>query len=598
MDRGEIDSWAAASLFGGFSGVIGAQLGGQTERLNLAAGEWLFRQGSPADDAYLVVSGRIEIVSEHPTEVVLRQVKRGEMLGELALLMGGCRTTSARASRDSELTRLSRAQFERLLTSPTFVFGLLRAMAGQLTSLSSPSVEPSGPDTIAVVGLEPAAPAARIATELTIGIRAFSSVEELRSDAGTSGSEFRNRLKRAEADSQHVVLAAGCDPSDPWTHFCTREADVIIAVTTGSLTPRWRPRLDALRGCELMVLDAPVTSELLAIAPRETQVVHGESALRHAIGATARRLAGRAVGLVLSGGGARGLAHLGALEELEKTGMVIDRYAGVSMGAIISGLAACGASSGDIIAMCRRLMLEHNPSTDYTFPAYSLIRGVRTRRALQELFGERRIEELSRRWFCITSDIIARELIVHRTGSMADAVYSSLALPGVYPPIPTPDGRLLVDGGVMDNLPVQTMAQRAEGPIIAVDVSRRLAMPPPARRAGVERLARRLRRLLTGYEQRLPMLRETIHWTIALGSTDTVNAALTHADLVISPRVEGIGILDWDELPRALEIGRRAAREALEAAAPQLASWEHSSVQRHEEQLRDGAWVAAGRGPV
>jgi predicted acylesterase/phospholipase RssA len=117
------------------------------------------------------------------------------------------------------------------------------------------------------------------------------------------------------------------------------------------------------------------------------------------------------------------------------------------------------------------------------------------------------------------------------------------------------------------------MARTAEGPIIAVDVSQRLGMTPSAARPGLERIARRMRRMLTGYEQPVPALRETIHWTIALGSNDTVNAALKHADLVISPRVEGIRILDWSQLPRALEIGRRAAREALESALPQIESW-------------------------
>jgi NTE family protein len=82
-----------------------------------------------------------------------------------------------------------------------------------------------------------------------------------------------------------------------------------------------------------------------------------------------------------------------------------------------------------------------------------------------------------------------------------------------------------------------------------------------------------MRRALTGYDERLPALPETISGSIALGSSDTVNAALQHADLVISPRVEGVGMLDWRQLPRAVEIGRRAAREALEAAGPQLASW-------------------------
>ena len=150
---------------------------------------------------------------------------------------------------------------------------------------------------------------------------------------------------------------------------------------------------------------------------------------------------------------------------------------------------------------------------------------------------------------------------------MADAVYSSMALPGIYPPIPTVNGRLLVDGGVMDNLPVETMARRAEGPIIAVDVSQRLSGAPSAARPGLERLARRTRRLLTGHERPMPPLRETIHWTIALGSNDTVAAGMRHADLVISPRVEGIGILEWKQLPRALEIGRQAAREALQRGA-------------------------------
>lgn len=573
MERDDSESWAAVPLFGGFSGVIGAQLSDQTERISLAAGEWLFREGDRADHAYVVHSGRVEIVAHHPTEVVLRQVKRSEMIGELALLTGGLRTTSARACRDSELTQLSRTQFEKLLASPTFAFGLLRAMADQVSSHTAPSVEPTTPGTIAVIALDPAAPAARIGAELTTRIAARRRVEELKPDADRDESEFRGLLKRTEARTQHVVLTAGCGSSDPWTRFCVREADVVIAVTTGSPSADWLQNSKMLEGCELIVLDAPLSAELLAAAPREVQVVRGETALRAAIGATARRLAGQAVGLVLSGGGARALAHLGVLEELEKAGIVIDRYAGASMGAIVSGLAARGASSGEIIEMCRRLMLDNNPSSDYTVPAYSLIRGAKTRRALQEVFGDHRIEELPRRWFCVASDIVARELIVHRTGRMADAVYSSMALPGVYPPIPTEDGRLLVDGGVMDNLPVETMARRTEGPIIAVDVSQRLGMPPPARRPGLERVARRMRRALTGYEQRLPALRETIHWTIALGSTDTVNAALKHADLVISPRVEGIGILDWSQLPRAVEIGRCAAREALEAAAPQVEAW-------------------------
>jgi predicted acylesterase/phospholipase RssA len=575
MERGNTDIWASP-LLAGFSGEVGARLTGQPDRVRLAAGEWLFREGEQADTAYLIRSGRIEIVIEHPSEVVVRQVKRGAMIGELALLINGVRSASARASRDTELTALSREHFEQLvLGSPGFALGLLRAMAGQVAANRAPAGAPTPPSTIAVVGLDAGAPAARIGAELTVALAAYRPADELKPDRDRNETEFRQLLKGAEARHDHVVLttdASGAE--DPWASFCLREADVVVAITTGSPSPAWLERAAVLRDCELIVIDAPLSAELeAAVAPREVQVVYGRSALNACIAGTARRLAGRSVGLVLSGGGARALAHIGVLQELERAGIVIDRFGGASMGAIVSGLAARGASAGEIIDLCRQVMLDSNPAKDYTLPVYSLIRGGKTRRALESVFGDQRIEELPRRWFCVTADLVSRQLIVHRTGRMADAIYSSMALPGIYPPIPTAEGRLLVDGGVMDNLPVESMAGWAEGPIIAVDVSQRLGVVALAPRPGLEHLARLTRSLLTGYERPMPALRETIHWTIALGSSDTVAAGMRHADLVISPQVEGIGILDWKQLPRALEVGRQAAREALDGARPMIESW-------------------------
>lgn len=575
MERANANTWSSP-LLAGFSGEVGARLTSEPERLELTAGEWLFHEGDRADSAYLIRSGRVEIVAEHPTEVVLRQVKRGALVGELALLMHGIRSVSARACRDTELTRLTREQFEELvLGSPIFALGLLRSMAAQVAGNRAPAAATTLPGAIAVVALDPAAPVARISAELGVALGTYRKIAELKPDVHRAQSDFRELLKRAEAAHEHVVLTTDSPTgSDAWSSFCLKEADVVIAVTTGSPSPSWLQRSPMLRDCELIVVDAPLSPDVhAALSPREVHVVRGAAALTPCVAGIARRLAGRSVGLVLSGGGARALAHIGVLEELEKTGLVIDRYAGASMGAIVSGLAARGTGSDGIMELCRRLVIDGNPSNDYTLPAYSLIRGMKARRALGEVFGNDRIEELQRRWFCVSSDLVARELIVHRTGAMADAVYSSMALPGIYPPIPTGDGRMLVDGGVIDNLPVEPMARRAEGPIIAVDVSQRLGMVPPAARPGLERLARRMRRLLTGNERPMPPLRETIHWTIALGSNDTVAAGIRHADLVISPHVEGIGILDWKQLPRALEVGRQAAREAIESAQSQIDSW-------------------------
>jgi NTE family protein len=204
-----------------------------------------------------------------------------------------------------------------------------------------------------------------------------------------------------------------------------------------------------------------------------------------------------------------------------------------------------------------------NPTNDFTIPTFSLVRGAKTRRLLDEEFGQRRIEELPTRFFCLSCDLVAREALIHRTGRLADAVFASLAIPGVFPPVATADGRLLVDGGVLDNLPVATMARSGEGPVIAVDVTGRVGQFGPARRPGLERLGRTLRRALTGSEARIPHLGETIMRTLTVGSIDTVAAARLHADLVITPAVESVGLMEWRALPRVRELGRRAAREAL-----------------------------------
>jgi len=183
------------------------------------------------------------------------------------------------------------------------------------------------------------------------------------------------------------------------------------------------------------------------------------------------------------------------------------------------------------------------------------------------VFGSARIEALPHRFFCVSCDLVARELVVHRTGLVRDSVYCSLAIPGVFPPVADGHDRLLVDGGVLDNLPVQTMARAGEGPIIAVDVSHRSGPPehPPRRR--LDRLAGPVRRVLTGSDAPLPRLAETLMRTLTLGSADTASAALRHADLVIVPEIEGVGLLQWDQLSRVRAIGREAARTALEGWA-------------------------------
>jgi predicted acylesterase/phospholipase RssA len=167
-------------------------------------------------------------------------------------------------------------------------------------------------------------------------------------------------------------------------------------------------------------------------------------------------------------------------------------------------------------------------------------------------FGQVAIEELDLGFSCGTAELHSGELVRHRFGALWERVAMSMTLPGLAPPVVSGQ-RVFVDGGVIDHLPVRSMAADGEGPIIAVDATSTLGRP---RGAGADASA--------------PPLRETLTRVLLLGSANTAKEAPRWANLVITPRSEGIGLLEFHQLDRAREAGRRAAREALGDAPAEL----------------------------
>jgi NTE family protein len=276
----------------------------------------------------------------------------------------------------------------------------------------------------------------------------------------------------------------------------------------------------------------------------------------------ARRLCGRSVGLVLSGGGARAFAHIGVIEQLEAAGIVIDRIAGVSMGAFLGGLYAAGLDPEEIDAIAYENWVRRYPLNDWRFPRHSLLQGERFREMLEGVFGEVRFEELERSFLCASADLRRSELVVHRHGMLMDRVGTSMCLPVLAPPQVRGE-RLLIDGGLIDNLPVATMAELGEGPLIAVDI--RAGDGPSSRKRSEN--GDGLVEAAAGFTDRPPPgLGETLGRLFLLASSNTAQASRKHANLVIEPRSPGVGLLEFHQIDAAVEAGRRAAEAALEAA--------------------------------
>jgi predicted acylesterase/phospholipase RssA len=279
------------------------------------------------------------------------------------------------------------------------------------------------------------------------------------------------------------------------------------------------------------------------------------------IARAARRLSGTSLGIVLSGGGARAFSHIGVLEELTAAGVTIDRVAGVSMGAVIGALFAMGHDADEMDAICFDEWVQRRPLGDYTVPRHSLIRGDRFRSMLHRTFGTLLIEELPLSFMCCSAELRSGRLEIARYGSLWEAVAFSICLPVIAPP--QVRGReMFIDGSLVDNLPIRVMAEMGEGPIIAVDV--KAAFERSNRRGPAVAPARGDR------HPRPPSLGETLTRVLLLGSENTTEAARRHADVLIMPRAEGVGLLEFHQLDTAREAGRVAAREALERAPAAL----------------------------
>jgi NTE family protein len=510
--------------------------------VHVHAGDVVIRQGDAADRLFLVRSGRLRVVVEQEDgPKTVRELGAGAAIGELALLTGSPRSATVHAVRDGELLELDADVFHALLEHDSgFAISVARTLAMQLQASGELLVAGPTPRVISVAGLGAETEAVAFAGELAGALRGFGRVALISSE--DCGSDRAAALDRAEREHAFVVLAAAGEAD--WTAFCTRQSDRRIVLVTGDdIDVAGVPR-DADVVFAGGVSRTLVVSLLDTLGPRAHHHLDaGGSA--SSVARVARRLVGRALGVVLSGGGARGYAHIGAIAALREAGFEVDRIGGCSIGSFIAAMHAVGLDPDEIRGVCRDELVRRSPFNDYTLPRVSLIRSRKAGRMLERVFGDELMEELRISLFTISADLLASRTVVHRRGLVLEAVGASMSIPGLVPPLSRP-GRLLVDGGVLNNLPVDVMVADDEGPIVAVDVIRRLDD------------------LDDSVAPALPSITETLSRATVLGSVERAERNRKLADLVVTPDVQHVALREFSALDRAADAGREAMRDALE----------------------------------
>jgi predicted acylesterase/phospholipase RssA/CRP-like cAMP-binding protein len=587
------DFLAEVSIFAGLENRLLSDIAGQMEWCHVHGGSILFRQGEEGDALYVVVSGRLRVLLERPDgpgiSRTLREVTRGETVGELALINGEPRSATVVALRDTELGRISRETFTRLLErEPRSVLGLTRMLGWWLTH--PPAPESSSPTTVALVPLGRRSPLDKVASRLAAALSRLGKTLHLNSlivdrirGAGTSQlgdrdaayQEVTRWLNDQEADYRFILYESDLEYS-PWTIRCISQADRILQVGSSSDESEpdgvYGPRgsgasIGGAADQELVLVhttDPHNTARWLNRASFTTH--HHLRADRDAdYDRLARHLGGEAVGLVLGGGGARGFAHIGVIKALEELKIPIDRLGGTSMGAVIAAQYAGGLSAAQMIDLNRRGWVGFKPHRDFTLPMISLLSGRAAGRMLKMMFGDREIEDLWLNYYCVSTNLSRAELMVHRRGPVRRWVRASISLPGSAPPLIGDHGDLLIDGGVLDNVPVGVMQQMGESRIIAVDVSPDvdLVVDTGMKLAPTPWILLRDRFRPNGDRRKFPSLFQILYRTSVLSSIRSGKERRDGVAAYLEPPTSAFDSFEMSSIDAIVEVGYRYTMEQL-----------------------------------
>jgi predicted acylesterase/phospholipase RssA len=393
-----------------------------------------------------------------------------------------------------------------------------------------------------------------------------------------------------ELANRCVVYAAGREDPE-WFTSCVRRADRVLLLADAACPPG--PAERAL-GREISEL-APYTPVQVVLLHRSGErLPHGTAAWASVLHPpashpawhhvrrgrsgdfrrVARLLSGRGCGIVLGGGGARGLAHLGVMEALDDAGVPVDAVGGTSIGALIGMFRALDLERDER----RRQVLGGLVGSGFLFsptlPIMSFSSGRKIRRLLEGgLGGELGSMDVRDCWlpfFCVSASITRAVSVVHDEGHLATAVRASLSLPGLLPPVRHGDD-LLLDGGLLNNLPVDVMRERLDGgTVIAVDLGVEVEMRVPEgyqeTPTGWQLLGLRLKQ--RGRGEPLPSLIGVLQRAKELAAIHAQRRQSTvhRADLHLRPPVADAPSLDFRAARHLVDAGYRSALAQLHEA--------------------------------
>ncbi|MEX0365787.1 MAG: patatin-like phospholipase family protein, partial [Ruegeria sp.] len=304
-------------------------------------------------------------------------------------------------------------------------------------------------------------------------------------DTGRNLEATRAWLDQKEAEHGHLILLC-TDPKDcaAWHQATANNCDTIVLVhdRRGAFSTE-----DAPSALERDIFSTTLPPNIHYVLTRpETEVpTQGTAAflkdrpvgLHHHVALDApgdfarlaRFLAGEAIGLVLCGGGSYGTAHLGVIKALQERGHAFDFVGGTSVGSAMAGALSMGLKPDDIMEQCEDIFLRSKAMSRLTVPRYSLLDHHTLDAAFKKHYGAYDVEDLPINFVAISPRLTCNAVSIIRKGPGGQAIRASTAIPGIFPPFLREDGEVLIDGGLIDNVPLDAMRDLKPGPNVVLN---------------------------------------------------------------------------------------------------------------------------------
>lgn len=540
------------------------------EIVNLKRGEVLVYQDAEADSIYILLSGKLEanVLQPDGTQKRVGFVNRAETVGEMALITGDVRSATIVGYRNSILAKMSKQVFMDMCYSrPVFAINVCRFVVNRLKENQHSKRKKNLNNNICLFDASQTDLTRTCINQLLelykkeknytiVDMDRISQIvdNKWKNDAESiiKVDKFINSI---DINDENIVFDLKGMDQNLMSHLLDY-SDIIIqyydsqkmlsdeAISQinklGSTADRKIRHLICHEDNTFMPSNtASLLSKLRPGAHTHIRAGRIKDAQR-----ILRYMKGNSNSLVLGGGGAKGIAHLGIIKAIEEHEIPIDYIAGTSMGSIYAGLYAIHEDFKEVYDMSVATFKQSPTSrTDINLiPKHSIYRDKKINKRLEEVFKNYQIEDLWLPFYCISSNISRPDMVIHETGNLKDAIRASMAVPGLFKPILI-NNEVHVDGGVFNNIPIDVMLERNNGHIIAsrVDVK--------TKSSGAK----------------LPNLLATVMRSTVANSDRHSNKLQQFVDVLFQPNVARFGLLDWKAHERIFNEGYKHASTLLES---------------------------------